>query len=140
MVPIGETFSRFTRSPTTSDGNSARTSELVLTGSETELDKSMVEKITDPLMHVVRNAIDHGIEPAGTRSERGKRPTGRLQLNAYHDSGSIVIEVADDGGGLDRKRILALAVERGLLLRAIPPATTRSIASSCSPGSPRRAR
>jgi len=120
MVPIGETFSRFTRLAHDLGRELGKDIELVLTGSETELDKSMVEKITDPLMHVVRNAIDHGIEPAGTRSERGKRPTGRLQLNAYHDSGSIVIEVADDGGGLDRKRILARAVERGLL----PPGHT----------------
>jgi len=122
MVPIGETFSRFTRLAHDLGRELGKDIELVLTGSETELDKSMVEKITDPLMHVVRNAIDHGIEPAGTRSERGKRPTGRLQLNAYHDSGSIVIEVADDGGGLDRKRILARAVERGLL----PPGHTPS--------------
>jgi len=89
--------------------------ELELTGTETEMDKSMVDKIADPLMHLVRNAIDHGIEPAGLRSERGKPPAGRLQLNAYHDSGSIVIEVVDDGGGLNRKKILARAVERGLL-------------------------
>jgi len=120
MVPIGETFSRFTRLAHDLGRELGKDIELVLTGSETELDKSMVEKITDPLMHIVRNAIDHGIESAGTRCERGKRPTGRLQLNAYHDSGSIVIEVADDGGGLDRKRILAQAVERGLL----PPGHT----------------
>ena len=102
MVPIGDTFSRFTRLANDLGRELGKDIELVLTGSETELDKSMVEKITDPLMHVVRNAIDHGIESAATRSQRGKRPAGRLQLNAYHDSGSIVIEVADDGGGLDR--------------------------------------
>lgn len=122
MVPIGETFSRFTRLAHDLGRELGKDIELVLTGSETELDKSMMEKITDPLMHIVRNAIDHGIEPARKRSERGKRPTGRLQLNAYHDSGSIVIEVTDDGGGLDRNRILARALERGLL----PPGHTPS--------------
>ncbi len=120
MVPIGETFSRFTRLAHDLGRELGKDIELVLTGSETELDKSMVEKITDPLLHIVRNAIDHGIESAGQRSERGKRPAGRLQLNAYHDSGSIVIEVSDDGGGLNREKILARAVERGLL----PPGQT----------------
>jgi two-component system chemotaxis sensor kinase CheA len=75
----------------------------------------MVEKIADPLLHLVRNAIDHGIESAELRRERGKPAAGRLHLNAYHDSGSIVIEVSDDGGGLDRERILARAVERGMI-------------------------
>src|SRR5258708_21543069 len=96
-------FSRFTRLAHDLGRELGKDIELVLTGSETELDKAMGEKITDPLMHIVRNAIDHGIESAGTRGERGKRPTGRLPLNAYHDSGSIGIEAADDGGALDRK-------------------------------------
>jgi two-component system chemotaxis sensor kinase CheA len=115
MVPIGETFTRFTRIARDLGGELGKEIDLVLTGTETELDKSMVEKIADPLLHLVRNAIDHGIEPAGLRRERGKPAAGRLQLNAYHDSGSIVIEASDDGGGLDRKRILERAVERGLL-------------------------
>ncbi|HET7765438.1 MAG TPA: Hpt domain-containing protein, partial [Burkholderiales bacterium] len=115
MVPIGETFTRFTRLARDLGHELGKEIELVLTGAETELDKSMVEKIADPLLHLVRNAIDHGIEAAGLRRERGKPAAGRLRLNAYHDSGSIVIEVSDDGGGLDRERILARAVERGLL-------------------------
>jgi two-component system chemotaxis sensor kinase CheA len=86
----------------------------VISGAETELDKSMVERISDPLMHLVRNAIDHGIEPAATREARGKSARGKVFLNAYHDSGSIVIEVGDDGGGLDKDRILKKAIERGL--------------------------
>jgi two-component system chemotaxis sensor kinase CheA len=115
MVPIGETFSRFTRLAHDLGRELHKEVELVLTGVETELDKSMVDKIADPLTHLVRNAIDHGLEPAELRRERGKPPVGRLHLNAYHDSGSIVIEVSDDGGGLDRKRILERAIERGLI-------------------------
>jgi two-component system chemotaxis sensor kinase CheA len=121
MVPIGETFTRFTRLARDLGKELGKEIQLALTGTETELDKSMVEKIADPLLHLVRNAIDHGIEPAGLRRERGKPAAGRLQLNAYHDSGSIVIEVSDDGGGLDRKRILERAVERGMVAAGHTP-------------------
>jgi two-component system chemotaxis sensor kinase CheA len=88
---------------------------LVVSGEDTELDKTVVEKITDPLTHLVRNSMDHGIESAELRAERGKPAQGTVSLNAYHDSGSIVIEVSDDGGGLNRDRILAKAIERGLV-------------------------
>jgi two-component system chemotaxis sensor kinase CheA len=88
---------------------------LVLAGEDTELDKTVIEKIGDPLMHLVRNAIDHGIESAEVRAARGKPAQGTLQLNAFHDSGAIVITVQDDGGGLQRERILAKAIERGLV-------------------------
>jgi two-component system, chemotaxis family, sensor kinase CheA len=121
MVPIGETFTRFTRIARDLGRELGKEIELALAGTETELDKSMVEKIADPLLHLVRNAIDHGIEPAALRSGRGKPAAGRLQLNAYHDSGSIVIEVSDDGGGLDRKRILERAVERGMIAAGHTP-------------------
>ena len=89
--------------------------QLVVRGEDTELDKTVVEQIADPLTHLVRNAIDHGIEPAEVRVARGKPAAGTLTLNAFHDSGSIVIEVSDDGGGLKRDRILAKATERGLI-------------------------
>jgi two-component system chemotaxis sensor kinase CheA len=89
--------------------------DLVITGAETELDKTVVEKISDPLMHLVRNAIDHGIEPKSVRLATGKTEKGTLRLNAFHESGSIVIEVGDDGGGLNKERILAKAVEKGLV-------------------------
>jgi two-component system chemotaxis sensor kinase CheA len=115
MVPIGETFSRFSRVSRDLCSELGKEVEIVLTGTETELDKSMVDRIADPLLHLVRNAVDHGIEPAALRRERGKPAAGKLHLNAYHDSGSIVIEVSDDGGGLDRKRILERAIERGLV-------------------------
>ena len=115
MVQIGETFSRFNRVVRDVSRDLGKDIELVITGAETELDKSVVEKIGDPLMHLVRNALDHGIEPTEVRLARGKSATGRLTLNACHDSGSIVIQVMDDGGGLDAERIRAKAVERGLV-------------------------
>jgi len=115
MVPIGTTFSRFQRVVRDVSKELGKDIKLIISGAETEVDKSVVEKIGDPLMHLVRNAMDHGIEPAELRAERGKPVQGSLRLNAYHSSGSIVIEVGDDGGGLNRDKILAKAVERGLV-------------------------
>ncbi|MCX7166843.1 MAG: chemotaxis protein CheA [Rhodocyclales bacterium] len=115
MVQIGETFNRFHRVARDVSRELGKDIELVITGAETELDKSVVEKIGDPLMHLVRNAMDHGIESAEVRAANGKPVKGRVELNAYHDSGSIVIEVVDDGGGLNKDRIQAKAIERGLL-------------------------
>jgi two-component system chemotaxis sensor kinase CheA len=89
--------------------------ELAVTGGDTELDKAMVELIGDPLMHLVRNSLDHGIETPAERVAAGKPAVGRLGLNAYHEAGSIVIEVSDDGRGLARERILRKAVQRGLV-------------------------
>lgn len=114
MVQIGETFNRFNRVVRDTSREMGKEVELVISGGETELDKSMVEKIGDPLMHLVRNAMDHGLEMPELRAAQGKSPRARLELNAFHDSGSIVIEVVDDGAGLNRDRILAKAVERGL--------------------------
>jgi len=88
---------------------------LAISGEDTELDKTVVEKIGDPLTHLVRNAMDHGIESPELRAARGKPARGTVSLHAYHDSGSIVIEVSDDGGGLNRERILAKGIERGLV-------------------------
>ena len=88
---------------------------MSVSGADTELDKTMVERIADPLTHLVRNAMDHGIESTELRLSRGKPAAGSLKLNAYHDAGSVVIEVSDDGGGLNRDRILTKARERGLI-------------------------
>ena len=115
MVQIGETFNRFNRVVRDVSKEIGKEIELFITGADTELDKTVVEKIGDPLMHLVRNAMDHGIEPAVEREAKGKPRQGRLELNAYHDSGSIVIEVIDDGGGLPREKILKKAIERGLV-------------------------
>jgi two-component system chemotaxis sensor kinase CheA len=115
MVPIGETFQRFSRIVRDTAAELGKGIELVISGADTELDKTVVEKIADPLIHLVRNAVDHGIESAQTRLAYGKTAQGQVCLNAYHDSGSIVIEVVDDGGGLDGQAILAKAIERGLV-------------------------
>lgn len=115
MVQIGETFNRFHRVVRDTSRELGKEIELVISGGETELDKSVVEKIGDPLMHLVRNAMDHGLETADKRVAAGKSARGRVRFNAYHDSGSIVIEVADDGNGLNRDKILQKAIERGVI-------------------------
>jgi two-component system chemotaxis sensor kinase CheA len=115
MVKIGGTFSRFHRVVHDVARELGKDIALVVNGEDTELDKSVVEKIADPLTHLVRNAMDHGIEPAELRQARGKPVRGTVRLNAFHDSGSIVIQISDDGGGLNRERILAKALERGLI-------------------------
>ncbi len=115
MVQIGETFNRFQRVVRDVSKELGKDIELVISGGETELDKSVVEKIGDPLMHLVRNAMDHGIESAANRAAAGKPVKGRVELNAFHDSGSIVIEVVDDGGGLNKDKIHAKAVEKGII-------------------------
>jgi two-component system chemotaxis sensor kinase CheA len=115
MVQIGETFNRFHRVARDVSKELNKDIELVINGAETELDKSVVEKIGDPLMHLVRNAMDHGIESAAARAAAGKPVKGRVELNAFHDSGSIVIEVVDDGGGLNKDRIQAKAIEKGVI-------------------------
>jgi two-component system, chemotaxis family, sensor kinase CheA len=115
MVKIGATFSRFQRTVRDVSRELGKEIQLVVRGEDTELDKTVVERIGDPLTHLVRNAMDHGIEPAEVRLARGKPAIGTVTLNAYHDSGSVVIEVSDDGGGLKRDKILAKAMERGLV-------------------------
>ena len=115
MVQIGETFSRFHRVVRDVSKELGKDIGLAIGGAETELDKSVVEKIGDPLMHLVRNSMDHGIEKTEVRRQRGKPEKGMVHLNAYHESGSIVVEVGDDGGGLNRERILAKALEKGLI-------------------------
>ncbi len=115
MVQIGGTFNRFQRVVRDVSKELGKDIRLVISGEETELDKTVVERIGDPLTHLVRNSMDHGIEPADVRTARGKPAHGTLKLNAFHDAGSIVIEVSDDGGGLNKDKILAKAIERGLV-------------------------
>ncbi|HTH59399.1 MAG TPA: chemotaxis protein CheA, partial [Paraburkholderia sp.] len=115
MVRIGATFNRFQRVVHDLSHEMGKDIALVVNGEDTELDKTLVEKLADPLMHMVRNAIDHGIETPAERVRAGKPARGTVTLNAYHDSGSVVIEVSDDGAGLNRKKIVAKALERGLV-------------------------
>ncbi|MCS3454725.1 two-component system chemotaxis sensor kinase CheA [Aeromonas sp. BIGb0405] len=116
MVPIGETFNRFQRVVRDVSQELGKEITLRISGADTELDKSVVEKIGDPLMHLVRNAMDHGIESAERRQQAGKPNQGILTLNAFHDSGSIVLEIQDDGAGLDKERILKKALERDIIV------------------------
>jgi two-component system, chemotaxis family, sensor kinase CheA len=120
MVPIGTTLRRFERVVRDVCLELGKDVSLVITGGDAEMDKALVERISDPLLHLVRNSLDHGIEPAAERRKHGKAEQGTLRLNAYHDAGNIVIEVADDGRGLDRDRILAKAVERELVAPGTP--------------------
>ncbi len=115
MVPIGETFNRFHRVVRDISKDLGKEISLEIKGGDSELDKTVVEKINDPLMHLVRNSIDHGIETPDIRRQYGKPERGTLCLNAYHDAGNIVIEVSDDGGGLNVDRILEKAKQRGLV-------------------------
>jgi two-component system chemotaxis sensor kinase CheA len=115
MVPVGETFSRFRRVVRDVCAELGKEVELELLGSEAELDKSVVEKIADPLMHIVRNALDHGIEMPADRVAAGKPAAGKLVLSAFHDSGNVVIRITDDGRGINRAKVLKKAVERGLV-------------------------
>lgn len=114
MMPISVVFSRFPRVVRDLSHKLGKSVELRMTGESTELDKGLIERITDPLTHLVRNSLDHGVELPDARVAAGKAPTGVITLKAYHQSGNIVIEVGDDGGGLRRDRILAKAKERGL--------------------------
>lgn len=114
MVQIGETFRRFERVVRDLSRQMDKEIELQISGGDTELDKTVVEKINDPLMHLIRNAIDHGIGKPDVREAAGKSRTGHIAINAYHDTGNIVIEIADDGEGINREAVLAKAVEKGL--------------------------
>lgn len=115
MVPVGQLFQRMSRLVRDLTRKTGKQAELELQGEDTELDRNLVEELADPLMHMLRNAVDHGVELPEKRLERGKNPVARLRLRASHESGNIVVEVSDDGNGLDRERILAKAVRNGLV-------------------------
>ena len=120
MMPIAMVFNRFPRMLRDLASKLGKKVELKMVGENTELDKGLIEKIADPMTHLVRNSLDHGIEMPEARSAAGKPETGAITLSAYHRGGNIVIEVADDGAGLKRERILAKARERGLAIPANP--------------------
>jgi two-component system chemotaxis sensor kinase CheA len=115
MLPISFTFSRFPRMVRDLAQRLGKQIELKMTGEQTELDKTVLEKIGDPLVHLVRNSVDHGIESPQARIAAGKSPVGTVHLDACHRGGSIAVEIRDDGGGLDKNRILAKARSRGLV-------------------------
>jgi two-component system chemotaxis sensor kinase CheA len=115
MLPISVTFSRFPRLVHDLAQRLGKKIELKMTGEQTELDKTVLEKIGDPLVHLVRNSIDHGIEMPEVRTAAGKPPFGTINLNAFHSGGNIAVEITDDGAGLDKERILAKGRSRGLI-------------------------
>ena len=115
MLPISFSFSRFPRMVRDLSQRLSKKINLVLQGEQTELDKTVMEKIGDPLVHLVRNSVDHGIESPEIRKAAGKPETGVVTLNAYHQGGNVVIEIRDDGAGLNKERILAKAHENGLI-------------------------
>ena len=115
MMPISFSFNRFPRLVRDLSAKLGKQINLKMAGENTELDKTVLEKIGDPLVHLVRNALDHGIELPDVRVAKGKPAAGTLTLNAFHEGSNIVIEILDDGAGLDRDRILAKARERGIV-------------------------
>jgi two-component system chemotaxis sensor kinase CheA len=115
MLPISSIFNRFPRMIHDLGQQLGKKVELRMSGEHTELDKTVLEKIGDPLVHLIRNAVDHGIEMPEKRRAAGKVEHGTIELNVYHKGGNVIVEVSDDGGGLNRDRILAKARERGLV-------------------------
>jgi two-component system chemotaxis sensor kinase CheA len=134
MVPIGETFTRFRRVVRDTAAELGKDVALELVGGETELDKSVVERIADPLMHLVRNALDHGLEPPEERLAAGKPAQGRLVLSARHVAGSIVIRIEDDGRGIRREKVLQRAWDRGLVERGVVPSDEAILRLIFEPG------
>ncbi len=121
MVPVGETFTRFKRVVRDTASALGKEVQFDIVGGETELDKSMVEKIADPLMHLVRNALDHGLETPAIRVAAGKPAMGHLTLSARHEAGAILIRIEDDGRGIDRQRVLQRAWDKGLVENGVVP-------------------
>ena len=113
--PIGTVFSRVPRILRELTGSTGKHVNLVLSGETTELDKTVIERLGEPLTHLIRNAVDHGIEPADVRLAAGKQAEGTLTLSAEHRSGRILIRIADDGAGINRSRVLAKAIEKGIV-------------------------
>ncbi len=121
MVPVGETFSRFRRVVRDTASSLGKEVNFEIVGGDAELDKSMVEKIADPLMHLVRNSLDHGLEPPQERIAAGKPAAGKLVLSARHETGAILIRIEDDGRGINRERVLQRAWNRGLIEQGVVP-------------------
>jgi len=118
MVPIRRTFQKLSRLVRDLGKKFDKPTNVVIMGEDTELDRKLVEQLTDPLMHMVRNTIDHGVEPQSVRAAAGKAEIAEIQLRAFHRGGGVVVEIADDGAGLDTRRIFERAVAQGLVTDA----------------------
>jgi two-component system chemotaxis sensor kinase CheA len=115
MVPLKAVFGKMARLARDLGHKGGRQIEFASSGEETEIDRNMVDVLADPLVHMIRNAVDHGVEPPETRAQAGKPPRGRVSLSAYHAGGNVVVELEDDGRGLDREKIANKAIQRGLI-------------------------
>jgi two-component system chemotaxis sensor kinase CheA len=115
MQPIGNIWSKFPRTVRDLAHSCGKQIQLEMEGQDTELDRTIIEAIKDPLTHLVRNSVDHGVEPPAAREQAGKKASGRLRLRAYHEGGQVNIEISDDGAGLNVDRIRKKAIERGLI-------------------------
>ncbi|WP_298783630.1 chemotaxis protein CheA [uncultured Marinococcus sp.] len=115
MVPVDQVFSRFPKMVRSLSRDLGKRIELEVIGAETELDRSIIDEIGDPLVHLIRNSIDHGIEMPEKRRQNGKPEEGHVELRAYHSGNHVYIEIEDDGGGIDRERVLQKAVENGVI-------------------------
>jgi len=134
MLPIGTIFSKFQRLVRDLSAELGRDVDLIPEGAETELDKTVLERLNDPLVHLIRNSIDHGIEPPEVRREKGKPGKGKIGLTASHAGAEVVIRVKDDGGGLDPEAIRAKAVQMGLLAGEADISNKELFAFIMSPG------
>lgn len=120
VVPIGPTFRQYLRAVRDLARAHGKVIRLSIQGEDVEVDTTVIEHLRDPLTHMVRNAIDHGIEPPEVRKDRGKNPSGRVTLRASHDAGNLVIQISDDGEGFNRDRILQQAIQRGMVTESPP--------------------
>ncbi|HEX7153368.1 MAG TPA: chemotaxis protein CheA [Thermoanaerobaculia bacterium] len=134
MVPIGPRFEQQRRTIRDLAQSAGKPIRLVIEGRDVEVDASLVDQLKDPLTHILRNAVDHGIEKPEVRRERGKDPIATITLRARHDGGSVVVDVIDDGGGFDRERILARARERGMIAPNATPADDEIFGCVFAPG------
>lgn len=115
MIPISDTFNKYKRVVRDLSLKLNKEVELKISGAETELDKTIIEKISDPIMHIVRNSLDHGIESKEAREKAGKPQVAKIHLSAIHESGNVIIKIEDDGTGLNKEKILEKALEKGLI-------------------------
>lgn len=120
MVPIGESFQKYSRIVRDLGKELHKDIRLITEGNETELDRNIVEKLGDPLTHLVRNACDHGLELPEERQKKGKPKQGTIRLNAYHEAGSVVIEVSDDGNGISKEKVWKKGIEKGIVYGELP--------------------
>jgi two-component system chemotaxis sensor kinase CheA len=134
MLPVRATFEKFRRLVHDLARDLGKDVELTIEGADTELDKTVIDQLSDPLMHLIRNSMDHGIESAERRAARGKRPTATIHLSARHSGASVLIGVSDDGGGIDAEAVRKRAVEKGLIAAGAEPTENEVFALIFQPG------